>query len=345
MKPLLITTIFLSLFYSLPSFAAPCTYYSGDREFYADISNQFTTANNKVGAVVEISKGFTNQVYITCPPFSDPVHNPGKDTTWRSYETTFPIVETLDSYKYIKVNEYLLVGTSISDPVIGNFYPPQKDVGPLCCNTDIGKQLPVAVRDRNFKLRFKVIKPFINFVYIPRTILYNVYTNTGPNQPSSSIVYSISYSGSISVPQNCIINTDQVIQFNFDKIGAQLFSKAGAGNKPDFVNEQTRNIPIKCTNIEAANAILTIRVQSENSDGDIITSSNPDVGFKMSATTNLSSTPFKFTPNDFNSRVPFKIDDTGYSNISVTAWPVSYTGNTPTAGIFTARGYLRVDYF
>jgi hypothetical protein len=41
-----------------------------------------------------------------------------------------------------------------------------------------------------------------------------------------------------------------------------LFSKAGAGNKPEGVSSQSKTIAIKCTNVEA-NAMLTMRVEAE----------------------------------------------------------------------------------
>lgn len=81
---------------------------------------------------------------------------------------------------------------------------------------------------------------FINMVVIPRATMFRVYVTTTASDPLTTPVYTISYSGTIQVPQSCAINAGNVVEFDFGDIGASLFSKAGAGNKPEGVSSQSK---------------------------------------------------------------------------------------------------------
>lgn len=63
--------------------------------------------------------------------------------------------------------------------------------------------------------------------------MFRVYVTTTSSDPLTTPVYTISYSGTIQVPQSCEINAGNVVEFDFGDIGASLFSKAGIGNKPE----------------------------------------------------------------------------------------------------------------
>jgi len=175
-------------------------------------------------------------------------------------------------------------------------------------------------------------------VVIPRATMFRVYVTTTSSDPLTSPVYTISYSGTIQVPQSCAINAGNIVEFDFGDIGASLFSKAGAGNKPEGVTAQSKTIAIKCTNVEA-NAMLTMRVEAEKVSSNAVVSDNPDVGFVIA---NESGTPL--TPNNLTSKIPFRLDDSAQAQVGIRVWPVSVTGNKPAEGRFTSRGYLRVDY-
>lgn len=101
-------------------------------------------------------------------------------------------------------------------------------------------------------------------VVIPQQTMFTVYVTTTSSDPLNTPVYTISYSGTIQVPQSCAINAGQVVEFDFGDIGASLFSQAGAGNRPQNVSPQSKTIAIKCTNVEA-NAYLTMRIEAEKS--------------------------------------------------------------------------------
>lgn len=331
-------------FVSTNAFAVACFYDGGTQEVTVDISNSFTSSNNKVGQVVQLpASGVSGQPIAKCPFFTPAPPNEDGRRTWRTYRTTFPIESTSGQLKYIKLNDYLSVATKITDDSAGVFYPPA-DYVRMGVHPAVPTQGRFYVMDSNFTFYFKVNRAFINFLNIPKTTLFNVYVNTFPNEGLGSVVYRITYSGYINVPQTCVLNTDQIIEFDFGEIGAQLFSRAGAGNPALYINPMTKTVDIKCTNIEAATAQLALRVEAEKTNGNIIVSDNADVGFKMSAP-DMNGSQHTFIPNNINDRIGFKLDDSGRGNVNITVVPVSVTGNMPQPGIFTARGYLRVDFF
>ncbi|HCM63878.1 MAG TPA: adhesin [Morganella sp. (in: Bacteria)] len=322
----------LMIFSPLPALAVVCSNASGGvGEVYYDLSKSFSSANNQVGQVVQMSKNFTERVDGICP-----VHK-GNSTTMRSYVANTPVVETEGKYKYLKLNDYLIGAMSITDSYSGTFYPPQEYVQMgMHPNVVLGK--PFGIQDSNFVFRLKVTRRFVDQVVIPKKTLFTVYVTTNYGEALSTPVYTISYSGNINVPQNCKIGVNDIVVIDFGKIGSQLFSQAGAGNKPDGVNKKTENIAIQCTNVEAK-AYLTLRIEAEKVQGKMIVSDNPDVGFMVG-----DSSGNALTPNNISSLIPFQLDSSGASRTTITAWPVSVTGNKPKEGRFESRGYLRVDY-
>jgi minor fimbrial subunit len=56
--------------------------------------------------------------------------------------------------------------------------------------------------------------------------MFRVYVTT-TSDPLTTPVYTISYSGTIQVPQSCAINAGNVVEFDFGDIGASLFSRRG----------------------------------------------------------------------------------------------------------------------
>ena len=321
---------------SVQSFAVVCWNSKGqgvvDEVFY-DISDSFNSSNNVEGEIVELKKNFSTQVYGICPKHSSGIsHN----RTRRSYVTDLPVIETLNNYQYLPINEYLTGAMKITDSYAGDFYPPRNYVQ-MGEDGNVSQGKPFGIWDSNFTFRIKVIKPFVNFVPIPKRTMFTVYVTTGSGEPLNMPVYRISYSGSITVPQSCEIGTGDFVEINFNEIPAYAFSQAGAGNKPENVNKQTRTLAIKCKNIDA-HATLTLRLEAEKSIGEAMISNNPNIGFKIS-----DQNDRVLIPNNLNSVIPFDLRQQP-AQITIKAWPVSINGKTPRVGPFKSRGYLRVDF-
>ncbi|HHQ6613267.1 fimbrial protein [Morganella morganii] len=323
----------LMAFLPLPALAVVCSNAAGGTsEVFYDLTNSFTSANNQVGQIKTLNKEFSERVMAVCPRSVG-----SKSTTMRSYVANIPVVETEGRYKYLKLNDYLIGAMSITDSYAGTFYPPQEYVQ-MGMHPNVALGNPFEVMDRNFIFRLKVTRRFVDQVVIPKKTLFTVYVTTGNSDPLSIPVYTISYSGIINVPQQCKVGVNDIVVINFGKIGSQLFSQAGAGNKPATVNKKLENIAIQCTNVEAK-AYLTLRIEAEKVNGNMIVSDNPDVGFMVGDKDGKA-----LTPNNIGSVIPFQLDGAGSARTAITAWPVSVTGNKPKEGVFQSRGYLRVDY-
>ncbi|MCE9993140.1 type 1 fimbria D-mannose specific adhesin FimH [Enterobacter asburiae] len=318
---------------ALPAWATVCQNADGvAKDISYDLSNVFDSSNNKPGQIVTLAqKSGLVGVYAICPKGTS-----GK-TTMRSYVTDLPVTTEIDSYKYVKLNDYLDGAMQIHDDFAGTFYPPANYIQ-MGQHPNVPNNKAFPVTDSKLVFRLRVTRRFINMVVIPRQTMFKVYVTTTSGDPLSTPVYTISYSGTIQVPQSCEINAGKVVEFDFGEIGASLFSQAGAGNRPDRVSPQTKSIAIKCTNVEA-NAYLSMRIEAEQVSGSALVSDNPDLGFVVATE---SGTPL--TPNNLTSKIPFRLDDSAQAQVAIRAWPVSITGNKPAEGRFTSRGYLRVDY-
>lgn len=318
---------------STPAWATVCRNENGvPTDVFYDLTDTFTSANNQVGQTVTLSQksGWVG-VNAICPSGTK------GDTTKRSYVTSFPIVSTEGNFKYLKLNDYLDGAMQITDSSAGTFWPPANYIQ-MGHHPNVPNQKAFPVKDSNLIFRLKVTRRFINMVVIPKQTMFTVYVTTTSSDPLTTPVYTISYSGTINVPQTCEINAGTVVQFDFGDIGASLFSQAGAGNRPANIPAQQKTIAIKCTNVESE-AYLTMRVEAEKSQGSALVSDNPDLGFIVA---DNSGNPL--TPNNINSKIPFRLDANAQAQVGIRAWPISVTGNKPAEGKFTARGYLRVDY-
>ncbi|WP_337013251.1 fimbrial protein [Pantoea sp. AS142] len=187
------------------------------------------------------------------------------------------------------------------------------------------------------KISIRIDHPFVGFSAFNKDVL-EVYANTFKDGVSQQPLTVLFISGSVVVPQSCEVNAGQIITMDFGNIAASAFSQAGAGNKPAGTNPQTRNIGIKCNNIDAQ-ALLSLRIEANKVTGNALVSDKSDLGFVI-ADGNYNP----LTPNNIGSNIPFRLDENASANVAISAWPVSVTGNKPAEGRFTSEGYLRVDF-
>lgn len=298
-----------------------------------DITQNLISSNNQVGYTFNITKSAGSYIGVKaiCPPGVD------VNYTYRSYISPHPVVNKDGDYQYVKLNDYLMAAISIKDSYAGTYYPPSQYIH-MGTDKNISVNKPFEVEDSDLNFHFKLVKPFIGRVNYNLTPAFYVYVTTTNTDPLEKIVYTISYSGQIIVPQNCELNAGQVISMDFGNIAATSFSQVGAGNKPVGVNPQTRSVGIKCKNIDAQ-ALLSLRIEANKVAGNALVSDNPDLGFVV-ADGKLNP----LTPNNIDSTIPFQLDDNASATVPISAWPVSVTGNKPAEGKFTSEGYLRVDF-
>ncbi|HGM5387232.1 TPA: fimbrial protein [Serratia marcescens] len=249
-------------------------------------------------------------------------------------------------WNYKKIDDYISVALRDQDLCFTRYFPfnviaRSSSAGCSALNRYEGEE---GTSDpHTYTTRIRIDKKIVSGTYTRNMLLAEV----GKCQPgglSSSgcrskdvVISKIYLSLNITVPQTCELNAGQVINIDFDNISSGAFKTAGA--IAQGVQPKSRDISVKCDNI-AGNAQLTLRLQADKTNGNIVVSDeNNDVGFRV---TNNSGTPL--IPNNLSSVIPFTLDSNARQNVTIQAYPVSVTGNKPTEGPVTSRGYLRVDF-
>lgn len=299
-----------------------------------DLSTSFPADQNFVGGKVVLIKnyGVSGRLYVRCGIGSGPEY------WYRHYVTTLPIVDHINSWNFIQLNDYMKgaievrLGASSND---GFVYPPATvRIGP---DPRVNTNNEIPVTDNSFRFSLIVTKPFIGGHLIPAVTAFTIYASTTEKEAPTYPLYIIGLSGRVVAPQSCKINSGTTIELNFGNISTNDFVQAGAGNKPSSVAEKNQTVKVQCSNMQGV-ATLTMRLEAERAQGDMMVSNNPDIGFKLSDMNNKV-----LIPNNLNSVLPFTLKN-DYAEILLKAWPVSITGKKPSIGPFNSRGILRIDF-
>ncbi|WP_434747275.1 fimbrial protein [Pantoea sp. Lu_F5_004] len=249
-----------------------------------------------------------------------------------------PVVgDNVKGGQWFELNDYLAIGVSEYIAGEGGHFIPvpfvsrSNGVSPTSDNT-------IWKSGSKGNISLMIRKRFVGFSSFNKVVMYT-QISTDPNTGNSGpYVSELIVSGQVDVPQSCELDAGKMVEMNFGNIGANLFVQAGAGNKPAGVNPQMHILRIKCKNMDA-NALLTLRLEANKVSGGAIVSDNADIGFIVA---DKDRKPL--IPNDLTSNIPFQLDERSEASESITAWPVSITGSKPTEGVFTAEGYLRMDF-
>ncbi|HHZ4924565.1 TPA: fimbrial protein, partial [Salmonella enterica] len=113
-----------------------------------------------------------------------------------------------------------------------------------------------------------------------------------------------------------------------------------AGQKPEGVRAKKFSVPVKCSGLDSqVNLTMRLIATPDSHVPQAIASDNADVGVVVETDEGNA-----LIPNDAQSVAPFITDSAGRANITLQAYPVSTTGETPAEGAFTALASLRVDF-
>ncbi|MFW1745483.1 fimbrial protein [Acinetobacter guillouiae] len=244
---------------------------------------------------------------------------------------------------YIRVNEYLDVAME--------FYTNGVTVKVPFRPTRIGNQDQKCANARweehsgsvSYSMRLKIAKPFIGFNHFRVPVAYFYSGDRFGTARAQGAAQTIFLVGTVTVPETCKINVTNNITIDFGKISKNAFVQAGAGNKPAGVNEKTEQLSITCSGLNSnASALMTLRLESQGAQGDMMVSNDKAVGFKVAnAADGKILIPNSYKESDL---IKFTYMPPKPSNITLKFWPVSVNGMPPTLGKFRAEGYLRVDY-
>lgn len=316
------------------AFALPCQNASGvPTNVGYDLTTTLTAAQNQVGETLQLLRRQDVDVQAVCPKGSAPAHE-----TYRSYMAQSPVVETEGTWKYqALIPPYLEGAMAIEDATTGRFYPPVSYLQ-MGIDENVDRGEPFHVFDSNLILQLKIVRPFIGTLSIPLRTMFSVYVTTGENDSLSNVVYNIVYSGTITVPQSCEINAGQTVLVDFGSLYSGDFTHAG--EKPVNIRAKTFRVPVKCSGVDShVNLSMNLQATPDTHFSQSIASDNPDVGVVV---TNEQGAIL--TPDDPASAVPFVTDDSGNASLTLQAYPVSTTGNTPAEGKFTSLANLKVEF-
>ncbi|MHA0863596.1 fimbrial protein [Enterobacter wuhouensis] len=297
-----------------------------------DFTSTLTSDQNVAGKTVQLVLSGGVGVEAVCPKDSSNDDN----STYRSYVTRFPVDEKDGSWQYVKLNPYLDGAVKVVDSTAGDIYPPVNYVH-MGVDSNVSKGRNFPVDDSDVTLQLKVIQPFIGSLTIPQTLMDDVYVTRDNTTPLTEPVYALSFSGVITVPQTCTVNSDQVISVDFGNINSSAFINKGqiaAG-----VNPVTKSVPVKCSGGVSATANLSFRFQAtaDANEPTAVASDNADIGVQFADTQGNVITPNTGT-------LPFQLNN-DEATVSFMVYPVSTTGKEPTPGVFHSQAYIVVDFY
>lgn len=297
------------------------------------INVQLTESQNSVGHV-QSSSAF-NVGMIDAQLYSN-VSGQWQTASFTNFDGTVPTLGTRPTdWQYQKIDDYLSIAIRLKQ-TCGYIYAPFNRQGWLQSTCQDSYNLSNIWGATTWDSSLKITRKLVSGTYGKRILLGRfgtcAYTCASPTLTLANVYLTYT----ITVPQSCEINANNIVVMDFGNISSRLFKIAG--EKVNNVKTQEKEIGIKCNNIAAASS-MSLRIQSDRTSGDILISDNADVGFVIT-----DKDDNKLTPNTLSSKINFQLDSESQANVKIKAYPVSATGNTPVEGPVVAKGYLRVDF-
>jgi len=258
----------------------------------------------------------------------------------RRATATSPLVESSNdgTRTWYRVNEYL--DTAIQINAGGMRYVPFRDIYTAVGNDSNGNtQLTLG---SSGVIDLKITRPFVGTTTFDNIHIADVFLSHKRGVYSPNPIGEVFLSGVVSVPQNCTVNAGTIISVDLGTVYSSDFTSPG--QIPANYTPKSFSVPIQC-NYGASLANLTLRVDGTASadNSNALQSDNPDVGVIITDQSGIV-----LTPNNMNSSLPLQlnpVDDDNYSTtVTLEAYPVNTTGNTPAEGTFTTLALLRIDF-
>lgn len=185
-------------------------------------------------------------------------------------------------------------------------------------------------------VRFYIRRPFVGKHIIPPTYLARLYATTIKGSYGSRGISNVIMSGSITVPQSCIINEGDVINVDFGNIAQNAFNTKG--QPPTGFSKKRVDFAIKCSNIaNGVDVSLEFNATPDTTDSTAVKTDNKDIAIRLDDTSNNPISPKGGEiPVNFNFS-----NQTGTSAMQL--YPINSTGNVPKTGIFNSQVTVTVD--
>jgi len=314
--------------------AYPFTYDLGRTTFTQDINQ----TGHSSGAM---NFNISDSVRLTC---TCDVDGSGEPSWVFSASSPLP----MSGYsQFYKINEYLGMKVEFYDSVAGYKAVPFNDWkthGETKQCSDFKNYSASDVTGSQGRIQLVVLKPFIGTTIIPNTIVANFwscFTQYGTCTPYGPVAATVSFTGTVVVPQTCTIEPGTIFQIDLGQIAQKNFVSGGVGQRPSGYVNRPLTVKLKCAGGVQSNANLTLRLQgtSSNNFSNALSTDNPDIGVVVTKPDGASA----LTPNDLNSLIPFNLNN-GEGNVVIQAYPISTTGQAPKVGNFSSLSTLRFDF-
>ncbi|EIV2906707.1 fimbrial protein [Citrobacter braakii] len=321
--------------------------------FNADVSSDWTQAQNVAGTSLELPTPLTGGAYqISCECGAG-------SKVALFYTVTSALSGNGQLSGFYHLNDNLDIKTEVDDipgatAVLPTNSRPLKENGSYgissvkgsVCTDDPAENraAPVTIGART-RFTLYVTKPFLGELEIPETPIASVRagwtsTSTPPSMSSLKDIAKLHIQGRITVPQDCKINQGDVIQVDLGYINTSRFTTPN--EMPDGYTPVSFDIDYDCGDTSSINNKMEMRI-----DGDDVldqytlvarrreADNIPDIGVRMARI------------DDTHINIPFTngligIHPSGQGHISLEAWPINLLGGTPAPGKFSGTATITV---
>lgn len=323
------------VFVSMPAMAnGNCTNTNGPNQITIDTGNKQITdpANNTVGYVMDQAyswNGYSTTFSCDC----------SANGNW--VLTSFMLLPDAGSGWYT-YNDYLDMKLTITNiGGIGSRDVPFENLVASSMKCYSGAKTWPNASGTNGYISLRVRKSMVGVINLPQmkvAAIYACLANDGLCDASTPPTAEYYFTGTVTVPQNCVINAGTQLSVPLGDFYSSDFKTVG--QKPNNYTPKAFTVPVTCNDMSAT-ANLTLRIEGNASVDvpDALQSDNSDVGVIVTDDSGHS-----LVPNDMTSKIPFQLDANNSSNITLHAYPVGTTGKTPAVGTFTTLAYLRIDF-
>ncbi len=321
--------------------------------FNADVSSDWTQAQNVAGTSLELPTPLTGGAYqIDC--------GCGAGSRVALFYTVPSALSGNGQLSgFYHLNDNLDIKTEVDDipgatAVLPTNRDPLRESGSYGISSEKGsvciddpaetRAAPVTIGART-RFTLYVTKPFLGELVIPDTQIASVRagwstTTTSPSMNNLGDIAELHIQGSITVPQDCKINQGDVIQVDLGYINTSRFTTRN--EMPDGYTPVNFDIVYDCGDTSSINNKMEMRI-----DGDDVldqytlvarrreADNTPDIGVRMARI------------DDTHINIPFTngligIHPSGQGHISLEAWPINLLGGTPAPGKFSGTATITV---
>ncbi|WP_380183014.1 fimbrial protein [Kalamiella sp. sgz302252] len=299
-----------------------------------------TPEENKTGQIISNASkenwGYSNTYQLKCDC------NGVIGESYISAYSPLPILgkQTSEGGEYYQLNEYLAISAKVF--VLNNDMVPipftnvnnKRYALQKSCKNSAGHTFESGSRG-SVDLYF--IRPFVGVTTIPLTKLVEVHIATENGVVTPEAAAEVYMSGTVTVPQSCVINPDESqITVDFGDIFSTDFKTAGA--KPDSVNIINKQLTLKCSNIsEGVIVSLSFQGNQDPSFSDALKTTNSDIAIRM-----VDKNSNIITPNSGLLGVDFDYPSNEGST-EINFYPISTSGEAPEVGEFEAHATIRAE--